>query len=136
VRNRHSIFSYRLWQVLREELEGDLRVQMYGADMTCLVQSPREYELSKYMHEPKVIDTSDLVMSPMPGTLISFSVGEGDHVEIGQELCIVEAMKMQNIVRAPRAGVIGKLNVEAGASMKADDIIMEYGKDASEGEAA
>lgn len=126
----------RTIQVLRESLEGDLRVQMYGADMICLVQSPREYELSKYMHEPKIVDTSDFVMSPMPGTLISFAVAEGDHVEIGQELCIVEAMKMQNIVRAPRAGVIGKLNVAVGSSMQADDIIIEYGEEAKADEAA
>ena len=68
---------------------------MYGADKQCLVQSPREYELSKHMLPPKVVDTSDFVLSPMPGTLISFSVKEGDQVEVGQELCIVEAMKMQ-----------------------------------------
>lgn len=109
---------------------------MYGADMVCLVQSPREYEFSKHMHEPKIVDTSDFVMSPMPGTLISFAVAEGDHVEIGQELCIVEAMKMQNIVRAPRAGVIGKINVAVGSSMQPDDIIVEYGVEPTEDEAA
>jgi propionyl-CoA carboxylase alpha chain len=123
-------------QVIRETLEGELKVQMYGADLMALVQSPREYELSKHMHEPKIVDTSDFVMSPMPGTLISFAVAEGDHVEIGQELCIVEAMKMQNIVRAPRVGVIGKINVAAGSSMQADDIIIEYGEEPTEDEVA
>ena len=94
--------------------------------MECLVQSPREYELSKYMHEPVMDDTSDLVMSPMPGTLISFSVQEGDHVELGQELCIVEAMKMQNIVRAPREGYISKVKVKQGAALVTDQVIMEF----------
>lgn len=115
-----------LLQVLNETVEGDIKMQMYGADMICLIQSPTEYELSKYMHEPKVIDTSDFVMSPMPGTLVNYSVAAGDHVEAGQELCIVEAMKMQNIVRAPRAGTIAKLNIDVGASMQADDIIIEF----------
>ena len=110
---------------------------MYGADMFCLVQSPKEYELSKYMHPPVLEDTSDLVMSPMPGTLISFSVQEGDHVELGQELCIVEAMKMQNIVRAPREGYISKFRVTQGAAMVTDQVIMEYGdNEAPEDEAA
>lgn len=126
----------RTIQVLSENLEGDMKVQMYGANMVCLIQSPREYELSKYMHEPTLVDTSDFVLSPMPGTLISYAISEGSHVEVGQELCIVEAMKMQNIVRAPRAGVIGKINVKAGSSMQADDIIMEYAEEKEDEQAA
>ena len=132
-RNGSSLSKFFLEiQVLNENVDGEMKIQMYGADMTCLVQSPPEYELSKYMHEPKVVDTSHYVMSPMPGTLISCSVAEGDHVELGQELCIVEAMKMQNIVRAPRAGIIGSIKLAAGASMQADDVIMEYGDEPSE----
>jgi len=84
------------------------------------------------MHVPKVVDTSDFVLSPMPGTLISLAVAEGDHVEAGQELCIVEAMKMQNIIRAPRAGTIGKINIAPGASLQADDVIVEYGEETTE----
>ncbi|CAJ1930805.1 unnamed protein product [Cylindrotheca closterium] len=119
-------------QVMNEDSEGEMKVQMYGADMPCLIQSEREYQLSQYMHVPKMVDTSDMVMSPMPGTLISFSVSEGDHVEIGQELCIVEAMKMQNIVRSPRTGTIGKLSVPEGASLVTDQIIIEFGVEETE----
>jgi propionyl-CoA carboxylase alpha chain len=113
-------------QVIKERVSGELKVQMYGADMECLVQSPREYELSSYMHLPVVKDMSDFVLSPMPGTLISFAVQEGDHVEIGQELCIVEAMKMQNIVRAPREGFIAKINVKEGAALVTDQVVIEF----------
>ena len=88
------------------------------------------------MHVPKVVDTSDVVMSPMPGTLISLAVEEGDHVEVGQELCIVEAMKMQNIVRAPRSGVIGKIMITAGASLQADDVIVEFAEEGLDNDAA
>jgi propionyl-CoA carboxylase alpha chain len=123
-------------QVISEALEGNLKVQMYGANSTCLVQSVREYELSKFMHVPKIVDTSDFVMSPMPGTLISFAVEEGDHVEIGQELCIVEAMKMQNIVRAPRAGTIGKIKIKKDASLQADDVIVEFAEEPVESDEA
>lgn len=100
---------------------------MYGADMQCLVQSQREYELSKYMRPPVIEDTSDLVLSPMPGLLIDFSVRDGDHVEVDQELCVVEAMKMQNIIRSPREGTIVKINVQKGAALITDQIIMEFG---------
>jgi len=126
----------RAIQVIKEGLDGEIKIQMYGADMECLVQSPREYELSLYMHEPEIEDTSDLVMSPMPGTLISFSVAEGDHVELGQELCIVEAMKMQNIVRAPREGFISKLKVKEGEALVTDQVLMEYVVEEAADEAA
>ncbi|KAL3935208.1 MAG: hypothetical protein SGBAC_009229 [Bacillariaceae sp.] len=118
-------------QVVKEDATGEMKVQMYGADMKCLVQSVREFELSQHMHEPKVVDTSDMVMSPMPGTLINFSVSEGDHVEIGQELCIVEAMKMQNIIRSPRTGTIGKINVAEGASLVTDQVVIEFEEEAT-----
>ena len=111
-------------------------MQMYGADMPVLLQSPREYELSKYMHEPMIVDTSSMVISPMPGTLIKMSVEEGDHVEIGQELCIVEAMKMQNIIRSPRAGMIGKCFVPEGASLRADETIIEFATEDTTAKAA
>jgi propionyl-CoA carboxylase alpha chain len=124
----------RILQVISEDMDGDMKIQMYGADLQCLVQSQREYELSKHMHPPIIEDTSDLVMSPMPGTLISFSVQEGDHVELGQELCIVEAMKMQNIVRAPREGFIGKFRVGEGDAMVTDQIIMEFAEGPADSE--
>jgi len=123
-------------QVMNEDSTGEMKVQMYGADMACLIQSEQEYNLSRYMHEPKPVDTSNMVMSPMPGTLISFSVNEGNHVEDGQELCIVEAMKMQNIIRAPRAGTIGKINVAEGASLVTDQVIIEFEEEVAEEEAA
>ncbi|KAL3910249.1 MAG: hypothetical protein SGILL_007766 [Bacillariaceae sp.] len=128
----------RAIQIIKEAQSGELKIQMYGADMECLVQSPREYELSVYMQEPEIEDTSDLVQSPMPGTLISFAVEEGDHVELGQELCIVEAMKMQNIVRAPREGFISKIKLGEGTALVTDQVIMEFAAeaDSSEEEAA
>lgn len=114
----------RFIQVIKEDVTGEVHVQMYGANMPVLVQSLREFELSKHMREPPKVDTSDIVPSPMPGTVISFAVEEGDLVEAGQELCIVEAMKMQNIIRSPRSGVIASLDVAAGSSVSADQIIV------------
>eukprot|EP00521_Asterionellopsis_glacialis_P015377 CAMPEP_0195303474 /NCGR_PEP_ID=MMETSP0707-20130614/32845_1 /TAXON_ID=33640 /ORGANISM="Asterionellopsis glacialis, Strain CCMP134" /LENGTH=712 /DNA_ID=CAMNT_0040367031 /DNA_START=167 /DNA_END=2305 /DNA_ORIENTATION=- len=112
-------------QVIKESETGLLSVQMKGANMDVLVQSPREYKLSLHMHEPSIVDTSNMVLSPMPGALISYAVEEGDHVEMGQELCIVEAMKMQNIIRSPRAGTVEKCRVDVGSSLKTDEIIID-----------
>ena len=83
--------------------------------------------MSKHMKEPPIRDTSGLVLSPMPGTLMSYAVEEGEHVEAGQEICIVEAMKMQNVIRSPRAGVVA-LQKSVGSSLRADEIIAEFAK--------
>ena len=108
-----------------EKATGELSVQMYGANMPVLIQNEREFELSAYMHEPPIKDTTDIVPSPMPGTVISYAVAEGDSVEDGQELCIVEAMKMQNIIRSHRKGIVESLLVKAGSSVAADQVIVK-----------
>jgi len=116
----------RTLQVLQETTTGEVPMQMFGCDRQVLIQSFKEHQLSKHMHVPLQVDTTNLVQSPMPGTLISFAVAEGDSVEIGQELCIVEAMKMQNIIRAPRAGVVKTLKVDVGGALKNDEVILEF----------
>ena len=111
-------------QVVSEKATGEYKLQMHGADRTVLVQSLREYSYSRHMKEPPVVDTSNLVLSPMPGTLISYAVLKGDHVEVGQELCTVEAMKMQNVIRSPRSGKIASREVDVGSSLQADQTIL------------
>ena len=78
------------------------------------------------MKEKEVLDTSNLLLCPMPGMLVSLAVKEGDVVEVGQELAIVEAMKMQNVLRSAKHGKIEKILRAAGESLKVDDIILEY----------
>ena len=113
-------------QVIGENKVGELKVQMYGHDTSILVQTPREYELAQYMKPPVEEDTSSLVQSPMPGTLVSLTAQEGDEVEDGQELCIVEAMKMQNIIKSPKQATIAKICVKVGDSLRADQVILEF----------
>ncbi|CAB9510377.1 Propionyl-CoA carboxylase, biotin carboxylase and biotin-carboxyl carrier subunit [Seminavis robusta] len=115
----------RFIQVVSKEATGELNVQMYGANMPVLIETEREYELSSHMHEPVKQDTTDIVPSPMPGTVMSYAVQEGDLVEDGQELCIVEAMKMQNIIRSHRKGVVEALLVKTGSSVAADEVIIK-----------
>ncbi len=70
-------------------------------------------------------DTSKLLLCPMPGLLVSLHVGEGDAVEPGQPLATVEAMKMENILRAEKAGVIARINAGEGDSLAVDEVILE-----------
>ena len=63
----------------------------------------------------------------MPGMLVSYDVSAGDVVDQDQELCIVEAMTMQSIICATRAGKIASLNVSVGSSLMSDDVIITYG---------
>ena len=71
-------------------------------------------------------DTSRPLLSPMPGLLVSLAVQEGDEVKAGEELAVLEAMKMENSLRAERNGVVAKIHFEPGASLEVGDTIMEF----------
>jgi propionyl-CoA carboxylase alpha chain len=96
-----------------------------GSQSDVLVLSPRAAELYKLMPEKIAPDTSGQVSAPMPGLLVSVSVAEGDEVKAGDELAVLEAMKMENALRAERNGVISKLNFSAGESVEVDEVILE-----------
>ena len=71
-------------------------------------------------------DTSRLLLCPMPGLIVNVAVSVGDEVHEGQALCTVEAMKMENILRAEKKGVVSKINAAAGDSLAVDDVILEF----------
>jgi propionyl-CoA carboxylase alpha chain len=71
-------------------------------------------------------DTSKFLLCPMPGLVVKITVAEGDEVQEGQALATVEAMKMENILKAERKGVVKAVRVEPGASLKVDDVILEF----------
>jgi propionyl-CoA carboxylase alpha chain len=77
------------------------------------------------MPEKVVPDTSGQITAPMPGLLVSVSVAEGDEVKAGDELAVLEAMKMENTLRAERSGVVSKLHFAAGESVEVDEVILE-----------
>ena len=83
-------------------------------------------ELAALMPDKKTADLSGLLLSPMPGLLVSIAVEEGDEVNEGEILAVVEAMKMQNVLRAARDGQIARIAVRPGASLAVDDIILEF----------
>jgi propionyl-CoA carboxylase alpha chain len=81
--------------------------------------------LTEYMIEKIPPDLSRFLICPMPGLLVALHVAEGDSVEAGQPLAVVEAMKMENILRAEKSGTIKKVNAQAGESLAVDAIILE-----------
>ncbi len=108
------------------KIPGGFRLRLRGADLKAHVFSPRQAELAELMPEKLPPDTSKLLLCPMPGMVISIAVNEGDEVYEGQALATVEAMKMENILRAERKGRVAKINAAAGASLAVDDVIMEF----------
>jgi propionyl-CoA carboxylase alpha chain len=75
----------------------------------------------------KAADTTKLVISPMPGLVVSLDVEAGQSVRSGEQVAIIEAMKMQNIIRAERDGVVKAVLVASGASVAADEVLIEFG---------
>ena len=109
------------------KLTGGFRMRTRGADLRVLVRTPRQAELSKYMREKLLPDTSKLLLCPMPGLIVKIDVEVGQEVQEGQPLCTVEAMKMENILRAERNGIVAKINSNVGDSLAVDDVILEFG---------
>ena len=79
----------------------------------------------KHMIEKTPPDMTKFLVCPMPGLLVSLNVGEGDKVEQGQPLAVVEAMKMENILRAEKSGIVKSVNAKPGESLAVDAIILE-----------
>jgi len=102
------------------------RVQYRGSDVEVKVRTPAQAELAELMLEKIVADTSNLLLCPMPGVIVSILVAEGDEVQDGQALAVVEAMKMENTLRAEKKSVISKINAGAGDNLAVDEVIMEF----------
>jgi propionyl-CoA carboxylase alpha chain len=97
-----------------------------GGEIEVLVLSPRVAELAARMPRKEPPDLSRFLLSPMPGLLVSLAVAPGQEVKSGQELAVVEAMKMENVLRAERDGVIAEVHAEPGASLAVDQAILEF----------
>ena len=108
------------------KISGGFRLRSRGADLKVHGRSPRQAELADLMPEKLPPDTSKMLLCPMPGLIVKINVAEGDEVQEGQPLCTVEAMKMENILRAERKGVVAKVNAGPGDSLAVDDVIMEF----------
>jgi len=101
-------------------------LQHAGCKQQTRLLSAHKASLAERMIEKVPTDTSSLLLCPMPGLLVAIHVGVGDTVEEGQALAVVEAMKMENVLTAPRSGTIASIPTSAGMSLSVDDIILEF----------
>ena len=97
-----------------------------GAELEILVLTPQAATFADIMPVKTPPDLSKYLISPMPGLLSSVAVSAGDTVQAGQELVVIEAMKMENILRAERDGVISTLHAQPGDSLSVDQKILEF----------
>ena len=109
-----------------ERLHVGYRISHSGTELEALVLSPMASGFFDLMPEKKIADTSSLLMSPMPGLLLSLAVAAGQEVKAGEELAVIEAMKMENVLRAERDGIIKELKASPGDRLAVDQIIMEF----------
>jgi propionyl-CoA carboxylase alpha chain len=97
-----------------------------GGQAEALVLTPRQAELYALMPVKAAPDTSKFLLSPMPGLLASIAVSEGQEIKTGEVLAVVEAMKMENVLRATRDGTVKTLHAKAGDSLRVDQKIIEF----------
>ena len=103
-----------------------LRIDWQGFSVKTRVFTPRQAELDRLMPVKLPPDTSNLLLCPMPGLVVAIAVAEGQEVKAGETLAIVEAMKMENVLRAERDLTVGKIAAKPGESLAVDAVIMQF----------
>lgn len=110
---------------IAKTLDG-FRLWYRGASVVGKVMTPRAAALAHHMIERVPPDTSKFLLCPMPGLVVSINVEEGQEVQAGEALAVVEAMKMENVLRAEKKGVVSKINAKKGDSLAVDAVILEF----------
>lgn len=103
-----------------------LSLSYRGVQAPARVYTEREAELAALMPEKVGADMSKFLLCPMPGLVKAIHVGVGDEVQAGDALAVVEAMKMENVLRAERDGKVQTVNAEPGDSLAVDAVILEF----------
>ncbi|MGL6043260.1 MAG: biotin/lipoyl-containing protein, partial [Sandaracinobacteroides sp.] len=102
------------------------RLTHHGRQHVMRLLTPRAAGLQRHMLPKVAPDLSRFLLCPMPGLVVSIAVAQGEKVEAGQVLATVEAMKMENILRAEKSATVGKLHAAPGDSLAVDAIILEF----------
>jgi propionyl-CoA carboxylase alpha chain len=97
-----------------------------GATSAVRVLPPRAAALLAHMPVKQAPDLSRFLLSPMPGLLVGLAVAEGQEIKTGEPLATVEAMKMENVLRAERDGTVAKIRAKIGDSLAVDEVILEF----------
>jgi propionyl-CoA carboxylase alpha chain len=103
-----------------------LQVTRRGVSLLARLMTRRAAALAALMPDRSEADTSKLLLCPMPGLVVSIAVAEGQRVEAGETLAIVEAMKMENVLRAERGATVARILAGPGDSLAVDAVIMEF----------
>jgi propionyl-CoA carboxylase alpha chain len=111
-----------------DKITGGFRIRHRGADLKVKVLLPRVADLLRLMPVKIAPDMSRFLLCPMPGQVVRMDVAEGDIVEDGQTLAIVEAMKMENVLKAEKRARVVKVLVAAGAVLAVDQVMLEFGE--------
>src|SRR5262245_45333167 len=122
----HAIIDGEQVVVQIDALRSGWRLINEGGQAEALVLTPRQAELYALMPVKAAPDTSKFLLSPMPGLLASVAVSEGQEIKAGEVLAVVEAMKMENVLRATRDGTVKVLHAKAGDSLHVDQKIIEF----------
>ena len=102
------------------------QVSRRGVALRLFVLSPREAELAPLLPRRSAQDASSALSCPMPGRVLSVAVREGDVVKAGAPLCVIEAMKMETILRAERDGTVATIHIAPGDAVSVDQVLMEF----------
>jgi propionyl-CoA carboxylase alpha chain len=103
-----------------------IRIAWKGMSVTARAMLPDTAALDRLMPVKVPPDTSRLLLCPMPGMVVSIAVVEGQEVKAGETLAVVEAMKMENVLRAERDLTVSRINAKPGESLAVDAVIMEF----------
>nr|XP_025040137.1 propionyl-CoA carboxylase alpha chain, mitochondrial isoform X1 [Pelodiscus sinensis] len=117
--------TQRTMQCLSRDAAGNISIQFLGTVYKLRILTKLAAELSKYMPEKTEEDTTSILRSPMPGTVVAVSVKPGDLVSKGQEICVIEAMKMQNSLSAAKSGKVKTVCCKAGETVGEGDLLVE-----------
>ena len=115
-----------LHHVKIDRVTGGFRLRRRGADLVARVLLPQVADLMPLMPVKQPPDLSKFLLCPMPGQVVRIDVAEGDIVEDGQTLAIVEAMKMENVLKAEKRARVSKVRVQPGAVLAVDEVILEF----------
>jgi propionyl-CoA carboxylase alpha chain len=102
------------------------RLAHQGFEVAVQVFTESEAAAARLMPVKTAADTGKKLLCPMPGLVVSIAVSEGQEVKAGETLAVVEAMKMQNVLRAERDGTVKKIHATAGATLAVDALILEF----------
>jgi propionyl-CoA carboxylase alpha chain len=116
----------RLVTVQVDRTAAGYRVSQGGTELDMFVASPAAANLTQHMLEKQAPDLSKFLLSPMPGLLVRLTVAEGEEAKAGEELAVVEAMKMENSLRAEQDVKIAKVLAAEGDSLEVDQPILEF----------